>query len=146
MTIASPQLKQWREGSLSYSPSSLRNAPLRIPIAPSVTMKGVRRREVMRTPMRRPAKAATASPPIAAANAEPSSRRSRAMTTVVRATVEPTDKSIPPTMMTIVIPKAATLEHVRENAAAADLVLDDEDIQALDAAFPAGWRYTLAMI
>jgi diketogulonate reductase-like aldo/keto reductase len=45
-----------------------------------------------------------------------------------------------------VIPKAATLEHVRENAAAADLVLDDEDIQALDAAFPAGWRYTLAMI
>ena len=34
------------------------------------------------------------------------------------------------------IPKAASLEHVRANAAAADLVLDAEDLKALDEAFP----------
>jgi diketogulonate reductase-like aldo/keto reductase len=36
----------------------------------------------------------------------------------------------------IVIPKAARLEHVRENRAALDLVLTDEDLAELDAAFP----------
>jgi diketogulonate reductase-like aldo/keto reductase len=36
----------------------------------------------------------------------------------------------------ISIPKATSLEHVRENAAAADIVLSDTDRQALDAAFP----------
>lgn len=34
------------------------------------------------------------------------------------------------------IPKAASLEHVRANAAAADLVLDEEDLASLDKAFP----------
>lgn len=34
------------------------------------------------------------------------------------------------------IPKAATPEHVRANAAAADLVLDPQDLQAHDKAFP----------
>lgn len=34
------------------------------------------------------------------------------------------------------IPKASNLAHVRENFAAADLVLDAEDLAALDAAFP----------
>jgi diketogulonate reductase-like aldo/keto reductase len=34
------------------------------------------------------------------------------------------------------IPKAARLEHVKANAAAADLVLDADDLRALDAAFP----------
>jgi diketogulonate reductase-like aldo/keto reductase len=34
------------------------------------------------------------------------------------------------------IPKAARPEHVRANAAAADLVLDAEDLKALDGAFP----------
>ena len=34
------------------------------------------------------------------------------------------------------IPKAANLAHVKENAAAADLVLDADDLKALDAAFP----------
>jgi diketogulonate reductase-like aldo/keto reductase len=37
---------------------------------------------------------------------------------------------------TFTIPKAATLEHARENAAAGELRLRDEDIAALDAAFP----------
>jgi diketogulonate reductase-like aldo/keto reductase len=36
----------------------------------------------------------------------------------------------------IAIPKAATLAHVRENRAAADLVLTAEDLAAIDAAFP----------
>jgi diketogulonate reductase-like aldo/keto reductase len=37
---------------------------------------------------------------------------------------------------TIVIPKAARLEHVRENRGAADLVLGAEDLAAIDRAFP----------
>lgn len=37
----------------------------------------------------------------------------------------------------IVIPKASRLDHARENAAAADLVLDAEDLAELDRAFPA---------
>ena len=36
----------------------------------------------------------------------------------------------------IVIPKAGTVAHVRENRAAADLILSDADIDALDDAFP----------
>lgn len=36
----------------------------------------------------------------------------------------------------ISIPKATDPEHVRQNAAAADIVLSAEDIEALDAAFP----------
>lgn len=36
----------------------------------------------------------------------------------------------------IAIPKAGTVEHVRENRAAADLVLRDDDLITLDAAFP----------
>jgi diketogulonate reductase-like aldo/keto reductase len=36
----------------------------------------------------------------------------------------------------IAIPKAATLAHVRENRAAADLVLTDDDLTLIDATFP----------
>jgi diketogulonate reductase-like aldo/keto reductase len=36
----------------------------------------------------------------------------------------------------LAIPKATRLEHVRENMAAADLVLDAEDLAAIDKAFP----------
>jgi len=39
-----------------------------------------------------------------------------------------------PDMM--VIPKAATLEHVRENRAALDVRLNHQDIAELDCAFP----------
>jgi diketogulonate reductase-like aldo/keto reductase len=38
---------------------------------------------------------------------------------------------------TIVIPKAAHLEHVRDNRAALDVALTDEDLSTLDRAFPA---------
>ena len=34
------------------------------------------------------------------------------------------------------IPKANTIEHVEANAAAGDLVLTDEEIAAIDAAYP----------
>jgi diketogulonate reductase-like aldo/keto reductase len=37
---------------------------------------------------------------------------------------------------TIVIPKAARLDHVRENRSALDVTLDEEDLAALDRAFP----------
>jgi diketogulonate reductase-like aldo/keto reductase len=37
---------------------------------------------------------------------------------------------------TMVIPKSSNLKHVRENAAARDIVLDEADFAALDAAFP----------
>jgi diketogulonate reductase-like aldo/keto reductase len=39
-----------------------------------------------------------------------------------------------------VIPKAARVAHAQENAAAGDLVLDDEDVAAIDTAFPARRR------
>ena len=42
----------------------------------------------------------------------------------------------------IAIPKAATLAHVEENAAAADLALDASDLAALDTAFPPPKRKT----
>ncbi len=40
------------------------------------------------------------------------------------------------------IPKASNLAHVKENAAAADLVLDPDDLAVLDAAFPPPKRKT----
>jgi diketogulonate reductase-like aldo/keto reductase len=36
----------------------------------------------------------------------------------------------------IAIPKASSVAHVRENRAAADIVLSDADLATLDAAFP----------
>jgi diketogulonate reductase-like aldo/keto reductase len=47
----------------------------------------------------------------------------------------------------IVIPKAGTLEHVRENRAALDLDLTEEDLAALDRAYPApAGKRRLAML
>lgn len=40
----------------------------------------------------------------------------------------------------IAIPKATTPAHVRDNAAASDLRLTEEDLAAIDAAFPAPRR------
>ncbi|MHB8286894.1 MAG: aldo/keto reductase [Caulobacteraceae bacterium] len=42
----------------------------------------------------------------------------------------------------IAIPKAASLDHVRENRAAADLVLTEQDLAEIDAAFPPPTRKT----
>ena len=44
------------------------------------------------------------------------------------------------------IPKASNVQHVEENAAAADLALDADDVAAIDAAFPAGDGGTLATL
>lgn len=44
------------------------------------------------------------------------------------------------------IPKAATVEHVEENARAGSLQLDDDDVAAIDAAFPVGDDGPLAML
>jgi diketogulonate reductase-like aldo/keto reductase len=44
------------------------------------------------------------------------------------------------------IAKAATTEHVEENAAAADIRLDDDDVAAIDAAFPRGESRELATL
>lgn len=44
------------------------------------------------------------------------------------------------------IPKAASVEHALENAAAADLMLGDEMLAALDSAFPARRRRGLAVL
>jgi diketogulonate reductase-like aldo/keto reductase len=47
----------------------------------------------------------------------------------------------------IAIPKAGRAEHVRENRKAADIVLDEEDLRAIDAAFkPPGRREPLEML
>jgi diketogulonate reductase-like aldo/keto reductase len=40
----------------------------------------------------------------------------------------------------LAIPKASTPEHAADNAAAGDLVLSDDEILALDKAFPRGPR------
>jgi diketogulonate reductase-like aldo/keto reductase len=44
------------------------------------------------------------------------------------------------------IPKAASVAHVEENAASAKVVLDSEDVSAVDEAFPRGRRRTLATL
>ena len=47
---------------------------------------------------------------------------------------------------TFTIPKASRIEHVEENAGAADVVLDAEDIATIDAAFPIGDDRPLATL
>jgi diketogulonate reductase-like aldo/keto reductase len=44
------------------------------------------------------------------------------------------------------IPKAARVQHVEENAHAAELELDAQDVAAIDAAFPRGKPGPLAML
>ena len=44
------------------------------------------------------------------------------------------------------IPKASTLEHVGENAGAADLRLGDAELARIDAAFPLGRRRSLPVL
>lgn len=44
------------------------------------------------------------------------------------------------------IPKAASVEHVEENAAAAELALDANEVAAIDAAFPRGSAGPLATL
>ena len=63
---------------------------------PSVTMNGITRRPVMSTPLASPHDAAAAIPPSAAMQrVHARSEAARAITTVVSATIEPTDRSMP---------------------------------------------------
>lgn len=42
----------------------------------------------------------------------------------------------------LAIPKASSIEHVAQNAAALDIVLNDEELALLDKAYPAPARKT----
>ena len=70
-------------------------------------MNGTTRRPVMSTPLTRPQSAAAATPPSRRGEGDQPARSSSAMTTVVSATTDPTDRSMPPDTMTIVMPSAA---------------------------------------
>ena len=70
-------------------------------------MKGVTLRRVTRKPVKRPHKAPVAIPRKAAAKGDTPEAIKRAITTVHKAIVEPTERSIPPEMMIKVIPSAA---------------------------------------
>ena len=73
---------------------------------PSVTMNGMTRRPVMSTPLATPHNAAATIPPSAAMPGPASALNRTAITTVVSATTEPTDKSMPADTITIVMPSA----------------------------------------
>ncbi len=71
-------------------------------------MNGVTPRPVMSAPLASPQRPPTATPqPRAAGIGRPASLMSVARTTVTSATAEPTDRSIPPAIITAVIPSAA---------------------------------------
>ncbi len=76
-------------------------------IAPSVTMNGAIRSDVMSSPATRPTEEATRIPAAAAVTLPAPARSMEATTTVVSATEEPTERSIPPCTMTNVMPTEA---------------------------------------
>ena len=71
-------------------------------------MNGTTRSPVMRTPFIRPHTAPAAIAPAAATSGHDPPRSSCAVTTVLSAMTDPTDRSIPPATITIVMPSAAT--------------------------------------
>ena len=90
------------------SPASPLAPPRTSSIVPSVMMNGTTRRPVTRTPFITPHAAPAAIAPAAATSGHDPPRSSWAMTTVLRAITDPTDRSIPPATITIVMPSAAT--------------------------------------
>ena len=93
---------------------TMKASPLAIDIMANVTMNGGMRRKVMNAPFRAPAAAHapivatmhSVSPTSPAVSPPPRSRISRAQMTAERATRLPTERSMPPAMMTIVMPMA----------------------------------------
>src|SRR6516162_4067785 len=83
-------------------------APRASSIVPSVTMNGTTRSCVIKRPFTAPQAAAAPTAPSAAIAGPAPALSSSAVTTVLSAPTEPTDRSMPPEMMTIVIPSAAT--------------------------------------
>ena len=99
---------------IDWPMDSLKDNPLAIIIMPSVTMKGGMRKVVIMNPLKAPAKAHTAMLTVDAMTTEatladrpPSQSLSRMETqTDASATREPTERSMPAVMMTMVIPIA----------------------------------------
>ncbi|KYG08612.1 hypothetical protein BE21_22760 [Sorangium cellulosum] len=81
-------------------------APRSALIVPSVTTKGIIRARPTSVPATTPARPAAAAAASAAGSAGTPARRSVARTTVVNATSEPVERSIPPVAMTRVMPRA----------------------------------------
>ncbi len=107
---ASTSFNQVSGASIFCSRESPLAAPRTTSMVPSVTMNGTTRSRVTRAPFASPQSAHTATARPAASQGqgpEAQSLRNQAMTTVLSATIEPTDKSMPPEMMTSVIPSAA---------------------------------------
>ena len=76
-------------------------------MVPRVTMKGTTRSRVMRMPLASPQAAAAATPPSADRSGLTSRLSNSAMTTVLSAMIEPTERSMPAATMTMVMPRAA---------------------------------------
>ena len=88
-------------------------APRTSSIVPSVMMNGTTRRPVTSTPLIRPHAAPAAMAPAAATSGHEPSRSSSASTTVLSAITDPTDRSIPPATITIVMPKRGDTDDCR---------------------------------
>ena len=85
-------------------------SPMALPrsavIAPSVTTNGMSRNRPTQTPISAPIAVATATATMTATKGLEPPFRSRATITVVSATSEPVERSMPPVTMTSVIPRA----------------------------------------
>ena len=73
---------------------------------PRVAMNGTTRRVVIATPLMNPTTAPIATPAATAAIGANPSRNATAVITLASAIDDPTDKSIPPLIITMVIPRA----------------------------------------
>ena len=88
------------------SPASHFAAPRATPNIPSVAIKGTTRNEVMTPPFIAPINPPAKRPASTAAAGFQEDLNARAVTTLVSATLDPTDRSIPALIMIIVIPMA----------------------------------------
>src|SRR2546426_506641 len=88
------------------SPAAHLAAPRAIPSIPRVAMKGTTRREVIANPLTKPTRPPTTIPPSSATLGGQECLSARAVTTLVKAMFDPTERSIPPLMMIRVMPIA----------------------------------------
>ena len=107
-TVRSMLFSQVIGASSRRSSASPLAPPRTSSMVPSVMMNGTTRRPVMSTPFISPHTAPAAIAPAAATSGHEPSRRNCAVTTVLSAMTDPTDRSIPPATITIVMPSAAT--------------------------------------
>ena len=88
------------------SPAAHLAAPRAIPSIPRVAMKGTTRSEVIASPLTKPTRPPTIIPPSSATLGGQECLSARAVTTLVKAMFDPTERSIPPLMMIRVMPIA----------------------------------------